>query len=97
MALDGEGVSNMIIPKPQSLFEIFDHLFDLPALGIIFHHIQGTEMKVRRDKITRFLPFFFHHDDSDLPQALDNSNKSGDLEGFVFTIDEEGKFSIGRT
>jgi hypothetical protein len=43
MALDGEVLSNIIIPKPQLLFEIFDHLFDLPALGIIFLDIQGRE------------------------------------------------------
>ena len=33
MALDSLKISNLIISKSQTLLEVFDHLFDLPALG----------------------------------------------------------------
>jgi len=41
MALDGLKISNLIISESQTLFEVFDHLFDLPAFGVVFDDIDG--------------------------------------------------------
>jgi len=97
MALDGLEISNLVISKSQSLFEVFDHLFNLPALGIILDDIQGGEMKIRRNKIRGLLSFLFHHHHSHFAQALDGPDKSGDLKDFVFTVQEKGDLSIGRS
>ena len=54
-------------------------------------------MEIRGNKIGGFLSLFFHDHDHDFAQTLDDANKSGDLEGFVFPIDEDRDLSIGRT
>ena len=41
MALDGLKISNLIISEPQTLLEVFDHLFDLPSFGVVFDNIDG--------------------------------------------------------
>ena len=94
MTLDGLKISNLIMPKAQSLFEVFDHLFNLPAFGVIFNDIQGREMEIGGNKIGVLLSFFFHDHYRYFAQTLDDPNKSGDLEGFVFAIDEGRDLSI---
>ena len=97
MALDSLKITNLIISKSQSLFKVFNHLFDLPTLSIIPDDIQGAEMKVRRNKIRSLLSFFFHHDQCHFAQALDAPDKSGNLEGFALAIQEKRDLSIART
>ena len=53
-------------------------------------------MKIRGNEITGLLAFLFHHDDSHFTETLDDPNKSGDLKGFVFTVQQEGDLSISR-
>jgi hypothetical protein len=54
-------------------------------------------MEIRGNKIGGLLSLFFHDHDHNFAQTLDDANKSGDLEGFVFPIDEDRDLSIGRT
>jgi len=79
------------------LFEVFDHLFDLPAFGIISEDIESREMEIGGDKITRLLSFFFYHHDGDFAEVLDESNKPSDLKSSVFSIEAKRDLSVGRT
>ena len=96
MALDGLKISNLIISESQTLLEVFDHLFDLPAFGVVLDDIDGRQMNIRTDKVNGFLTFLFYHHDGHFPQVLNVSNKLGDVECFGFSIHEKGNFSIGR-
>ena len=51
-------------------------------------------MEIRGNKIGGLLSFFFHDHYCYFAQTLDDANKSGDLEGFVFAIDEARDLSI---
>ena len=53
-------------------------------------------MKIRRNKIRGLLSFFFHHDHGHFAQPFDGPDKSGNLKGFVLTIQEKGDLSISR-
>lgn len=53
-------------------------------------------MNIRTDQVDGFFTFFFHHHDGHFPQALEVSNKPGDLEGFGLSIYKKGDLSIGR-
>lgn len=70
MTLDGFKISNLIIPESEALFEVFDHLFDLPAFGVVLDDIDGRSMNIRTDQVNGFLTFLFHHDDRHFPQVL---------------------------
>jgi len=72
------------------------HLFNLPALSIIFDDIYGREMKIRRNKIRGLLSFFFHHDHGHFAQPFDGPNKSGDPKVFVLAIYEKRDLPISR-
>jgi hypothetical protein len=78
------------------LFEVFDHLFDLPAFGIISEDIQSREMEIGGDKITGLLSFFFHDHDRDLVEVLDEANKPGDLKSLLFSIEGNRDLLVGR-
>ena len=84
MTLNRTEISNLIISQSQSLFEVFDHLLDLPSPGIILNHIDGRQMEIGTDQINGFLPFFFHHHNSDLSHLLDLSDEPGDGSLLVF-------------
>jgi hypothetical protein len=79
------------------LFEVFDHLFDLPAFGIISEDIESREMEIGGDKITGLLSFFFHDHDRDLAEVLDEANKPSDLKSLLFSIEGDRDLSVGRT
>lgn len=76
MGLDGLQVSNLVISKSSSLLKVFDHLFDLPAFGVIFDDIQGGKKEIRGDKITGLLSFLFYCYHSHFAQALDRSGQT---------------------
>jgi len=78
------------------LFEVFDHLFDLPAFGIISEDIESREMEIGGDKITGLLSFLFHDDDRDLAEVLDEANKPSDLKSLLFSIEGNRDLSVGR-
>jgi len=78
------------------LFEVFDHLFDLPAFGIISEDIESREMEISRDKITRLLSFFFYHHEGDFAEVLDEANKPSDLKSSVLSIEGKRDLSVGR-
>jgi hypothetical protein len=77
------------------LFEVFDHLFDLPAFGIISEDIESTEMEIGGDKITGLLSFLFHHHNGDFAEVLNEANKPSDLKCSVLSIEGERDFSVG--
>jgi hypothetical protein len=79
------------------LFKVFDHLFDLPAFGIISEDIESREMEIGGDKITRLLSFFFYHHDGDFAEVLDEANKPSDPKSSVLSIEGERDLSVGRT
>jgi hypothetical protein len=78
------------------LFEVFDHLFDLPAFGIVSKDIESREMQIGGDKIAGFLSFFFYHHDGDFAEVLDEANKPSDLKRSVFSIEGKRDLSVGR-
>jgi hypothetical protein len=45
MTLDGIEVADLILSKSEALFEVFDHLFDLPPLSVVPHHINGGQIE----------------------------------------------------
>jgi hypothetical protein len=53
-------------------------------------------MKIRRNQIRGLLSFLFHHNHRHLAQTLDCPDKSGDLKGFVFAIQEKGDLPVSR-
>jgi hypothetical protein len=77
------------------LFEVFDHLFDLPAFGIISEDIESREMEIGGDKIAGLLSFFFYHHDGHFAEVLDETNKPGDLKGSLFSIEGNRDLSVG--
>jgi hypothetical protein len=79
------------------LFEVFDHLFDLPAFGIISEDIESREMEIGGDKITGLLSFFFYHHDGDFAEVLDEANKPSDLKSSVLSIEGKRELLVGRT
>ena len=97
MSLDGVEISNLIISESEALFEVFDHLFNLPTLGVIFDDIDGRQMNIRTNQINGFFAFFFHNHDGYFSEVLDLPNKLGKVECFSFPIHEKGNFPIGRS
>jgi hypothetical protein len=79
------------------LFEVFDHLFDLPAFGIISEDIESRQMEIGGDKITRFLSFFLYHHDGHFAEVLDEADKPSDLKRSVLSIEGERDLSVSRT
>jgi hypothetical protein len=79
------------------LFEVFDHLFNLPAFGIISEDIESRKMEIGGDKITGFLSFFFYHHNGHFAEVLDESNKPSDLKRSLFPIERKRDLSVGRT
>jgi hypothetical protein len=79
------------------LFEVFDHLFDLPAFRIISKDIERREMEIGRDKITGFLSLLFHDHDRNLAEVLDEADKPSDLKSLLFSIEGDRDLSVGRT
>ena len=51
-------------------------------------------MEICGNKIRGFFSFFFHDHYRYFAQTLDDANKAGNLEGFVFAIDEGRDLSI---
>jgi hypothetical protein len=78
------------------LFEVFDHLFDLPAFGIIPEDIESRKMEIGGDKITGLLSFFFYDHDRDFAEVLDEANKPSDLKSSLFPVEGERDPSVGR-
>ncbi len=97
MTLNGIEIPNLIMSKSEALFEVFDHLFDLPPLSVVSHHIDGGQMKMGTDQIDRFLTFFFHDHNSHFPEILDLSDEPGDVELFGFPVDENRDLPIRRS
>jgi hypothetical protein len=78
------------------LFEVLDHLFDLPAFSIISEDIESREMEIGRNQITRLLSFFFYHHNGDFAEVLDEANKPSNLKSSVLSIEGKRDLSIGR-
>jgi len=97
MAVNGIEIPNLIISKSEPLFEVFDHLLDLPSLRVILDHIDGRQIKIRTDQINGFLPLLFYDDHCHFSQILDVPNELGNLESLGFPIHEKGNLSIGRS
>jgi hypothetical protein len=76
------------------LFEILDHLFDLPSFGIVSEDIESREMEIGGDKVTGLLSFLFHDHDRDLAKVLDEANKPSDLKSLLFSIEGARDFSV---
>jgi hypothetical protein len=79
------------------LFKVLDHLFNLPAFGIISEDIESREMEIGGDKITGLLSFFFYDHDRDLAEVLDESNKPSNLKSLLSSIEAKRDLSVGRT
>lgn len=47
--------SSLIMSKSESLFEVFNHLFDLPTFGIILDYLDRREIKIGREQISEFI------------------------------------------
>ena len=97
MTLNNIKIPNLIMSKSEALFEIFDHLLDLPPLSIIPHHIDHRQMKIGTDQIDRFLTLFLHDHDSHFPEVFDLPDEPGDVELFSFPIDENRDLPIRRS
>jgi hypothetical protein len=97
MALNGIEVPSLIVSKSEALFEVFDHLFDLPPLGVVPDHIDRRQVKIGADQIDGFFTFFFHDHDSDFPEVFDLTDEPGDVELFVFSIDQNRDLPIRRS
>jgi hypothetical protein len=78
------------------LFKVFDHLFDLPAFGIVSEDIESREMEIGGDKITGLLSFFFYHHDRHFAEVLDEAKKPSDLKSSLFSIEGKRDLSVGR-
>jgi hypothetical protein len=94
MPFDSLKTSCLIISKPKSLFEIFDHLLNLPTLGIILEYINCREIKISGDKIDRLLPFLSDYNHSNLAKTIDLSNKLSKPEFSGLSIERNGDFPI---
>jgi hypothetical protein len=77
------------------LFEVFDHLFDLPAFGIVPKDIESREMEMGGNKITGLLSFFFYHHEGDLAEVLNETNKPSDPKSSVLSIKGDRDLSVG--
>ena len=97
MTFNGIEVPNLIVSKPEALFDIFDHLFDLPALGVVPHYVDGRQMEMGTDQIDRFLTLFLHDHDSDFPEIFDLTDDPGDPELFCFSIEKNRDLPIRRS
>jgi len=95
MPLDSLKTSCLITSKPKSLFEVFDHLLNLPTLGVTLEHINCREIKISRDKIDRLLPFLSDYNHSNLAKPIDLSNKLSKPEFSGLSIERNGDFPIG--
>ena len=96
MALNGIKIPSLIMSKSETLFKVFDHLFDLPPLGVISDHIDRGQMKIGTDQIDGFLTSFLHDYNRDFPEVLDLPGEPGDLELFGFSIDENRDLPVRR-
>ena len=97
MTVDGLEVSGLVISKTQALLQILDRLFNLPLSGVIFDHIDCGQMDIGRDEVVGFFAFFFHHDHGEFAQVFDDTDKFGNLDGFLLAIQWEADLSIGRS
>jgi len=95
MPFDSLKTSCLIISKPKSLFDVFDHLLNLPTLGVTLEYINCREIKISRDKIDRLLPFFSDYNHSNLAKTIDLSNKLSKPEFSGLSIERNGDFPIG--
>jgi hypothetical protein len=84
----------LIISKPESLFEVFDHLLNLPTLGIILDYIHRRGIKISGYKVERLLPFLFDYNYSHLANPIDLLNKLSHPEVSGLSIERNGDFSI---
>ncbi len=88
--------SHLIISESESLFEVFDHLFDLPSFGIILDHIDGGEVEMGRDQIDGFLTFLFYPYHGHLTYSLDLPDHLSHLKGSILPVQMEGDLPIKR-
>jgi hypothetical protein len=78
------------------LFKVLDHLFNLPAFGVIVEDIQSREMEIGGNQITRLLSFFFYDHNGDFAEVLDEANKPSDLKSSVLSVEGKRDFSVGK-
>ena len=97
MALNCREISDLIVFQPQSLFEVFDHLLDLPSLRIILNHPGGGQMEVRTNQINGFLPLLSYDHHSNLSHFLNFANEPTNGKSFGLPINEQRGVSIGGT
>ena len=79
MALDGLEVAHLVISQSQPLFEVLDHLFDLPAMGIELYDLQGGQKKVGGNQVADFFPFLLDDHYRNRPETFHHRDKFGDL------------------
>ena len=75
---------------------MYNHLFDLPAFGVVFDDIEGREMEIGGDKVTGFLSFLFYYHNSGFAEVFNEADKPSDLKRSAFPIKGQREFSIGR-
>ena len=81
--------------KSQTLLEVFDHLFDLPAFRIVLDHLDSRQMGIRTDQIADVSSFLFDDDHSHLTNSLDGGDELGNFEGFILAIQTQRHLPIG--
>lgn len=89
MTLDRLKISHLIISKAESLLEVFDHLFNLPAFGIILDYLDRREINISRDQIDGLLAFLFYYDHSHLTYPLNFPNHLSHLKVWVLPVELE--------
>lgn len=95
MVLDSLKGTHLIMTKSQTLLEVLDHLFDLPAFRIILDHLDSRQAGIRADQIADLGSFLFDDDQSDFTDSLDGANELGNLEGFVLAVQTKRHLPIG--
>ena len=78
--------THLIVTKAQALFEVLDHLFDLPAFRIVLDDVDGRQVDNRTDQVTDFAPFLFDDDQGHFTDALDGADELGDFESLILAI-----------
>jgi len=79
MALDSPEVADLVISQPQPLFEVLDHLFDLPAVGVELYDLQSRQKKVGGNQVADFFPFLLDDNHSNRPDPFYDGDKLGYL------------------
>jgi len=78
--------SDLVSTKTEALFEVFDHLLDLPSLGVELDDIDCGKTNIGTDQVADLFSLLFDDYHGHLAQVFDGSNKPGNLQGLVPAI-----------